>query len=55
MYFELAKLNNEDIYVQRISVQLLIHEMVLKYTSPILQNIQKLLTECGFILYTVTL
>ena len=43
IYSELVCLNDENIYALRISEQLLIHDMILKYASPILQDIQKLL------------
>ena len=41
MYKKLLAINNEDVYVRRISEQLLIHDMILKYTSPILQMIKE--------------
>lgn len=39
MYSKLLALNDEDVYARRIGDQLLIHDMILKYTSTILQNI----------------
>ena len=41
MYKKLLALNDEDVYVRRISEQLLIHDMILKYVSPILQMIKE--------------
>ena len=40
MYLVLVNLNDENIYALRINVQLLIHEMILKYASLILRDIQ---------------
>ena len=40
MYLELENLNDENIYALRIGKQLLIHEMILKYTSLILRYIK---------------
>lgn len=43
MYKKLAVLNDEDIYAKRVSDQLLIHDMILKYVSPVLQAITETL------------
>ncbi|RHJ82576.1 hypothetical protein [Parabacteroides sp. AM08-6] len=47
MYKKLLALNDEDVYVQRIGDQLLIHGMILKYVSPVLQIIRDVLYHSG--------
>lgn len=39
MYEKLITLNNEDVYAQRVGDQLLIHNMIFKYVSPVLQEV----------------
>ena len=43
MYSKLVTLNNEDIYAKRVGDQLLVHDMILQYISPILQMITEIL------------
>ena len=43
MYTMFITLNSEDVYAKRVSIQLLIHDMILQYTSVILQQIIKTL------------
>ena len=43
MYSKLVTLNDEDIYVKRVGDQLLVHDMILQYISPILQMITEIL------------
>jgi len=43
MYSKLVTLNDEDIYAKRVGDQLLVHDMILQYISPILQMITEIL------------
>ena len=43
MYSKLVTLNDEDIYAKRVGDQLLVHDMILRYISPILQMITEIL------------
>lgn len=43
MYSMLILLNDEDIYAKRVGDQLLVHDMILQYISPILQTITETL------------
>lgn len=43
MYSKLVTLNDEDIYAKRVGAQLLVHDMILQYISPILQMITEIL------------
>ena len=43
MYSKLVTLNDEDIYAKRVGDQLLVHDMILQYISPILQMITETL------------
>ena len=43
MYSKLVTLNDEDIYAKRVGDQLLVHDMILQYISPVLQTITETL------------
>lgn len=43
MYKKMTTINDEDFYAQRVGEQLLIHDMILNYVSPVLQTISKTL------------
>lgn len=43
MYSKLVTLNDEDVYAKRVGDQLLVHDMILQYISPILQMITETL------------
>ena len=43
MYSKLVTLNDEDVYAKRVGDQLLVHDMILQYISPILQMITEIL------------
>ena len=43
MYSKLVTLNDEDIYAKRVGDQLLVHDIILQYISPILQMITETL------------
>lgn len=43
IYSKLVTLNDEDIYAKRVGDQLLIHDMILQYISPVLQMIPETL------------
>ena len=43
MYSKLVTLSDEDIYAKRVGDQLLVHDMILQYISPILQMITEIL------------
>ena len=43
IYSKLVTLNDEDIYAKRVGDQLLIHDMILQYISPVLQMITETL------------
>lgn len=43
MYAMLITLDDEDVYVKRVGEQLLVHDMILQYISPVLQTITETL------------
>ena len=43
MYSKLVTLNDEDVYAKRFGDQLLVHDMILQYVSPVLQTITETL------------
>ena len=43
MYAMLITLDDEDVYVKRVGEQLLVHDMILQYVSPVLQTITETL------------
>lgn len=52
MYSILVTLNDEDVYAKRIVDQLMVHDMILRYISPVLQTITETLCtnkiECAY-------
>ena len=56
MYSKLVTLNDEDVYAKRFGDQLLVHDMILQYVSPVLQTITETLCinnkECTYSTYT---
>ncbi len=43
MYSKLVTLNDDDVYAKRVGDQLLVHDMILQYISPVLQTISETL------------
>ena len=43
MYSKLVTLNDEDVYAKRVGDQLLVHDMILQYISPVIQTITETL------------
>ena len=48
MYSKLITLNDEDVYAKRFGDQLLVHDMILQYVSPVLQTITDDNKECTY-------